>query len=44
MLVGSPPELFVNSKMLNLNISNEELAMFLTKMYSKVLKKLVLCF
>ena len=39
MLVGSPPELFVNSKMLNLNISNEELAMFLTKMYSKVLKK-----
>jgi hypothetical protein len=39
MLVGTPPELFVNAHQLKLNISNEELATFLTKMYSKVLNK-----
>lgn len=39
MLVGTPPELFVNTHQLKLNISNEELATFLTKMYSKVLNK-----
>ena len=39
MLVGTPPELFVNTHLLDLKISNEELASFLTKMYSKVLNK-----
>ena len=39
MLVGTPPELFVNTHMLKLNLSNEDLALFLTKMYSKVLNK-----